>query len=412
MKITNESELGEDFFVSMLGRLRAETPGVAERIHLNNAGAALMPTPVRAAIREHLDLEMRFGGYEAADLAAATLRDTWDALADLLGARPHQIAVTEHATHSFVQALSSIPLQRGDVLLTSIQDYNSNQIQYLSLAERFGVRLEYAPVDAHGALDPAATSDRIHRLRPRAVALTQIPTNSGLVQPLEGIGAATRAVDGWFLVDACQSVGQIPVDVGELECDFLSGTGRKFLRGPRGTGFLYVSERALDAGLLPLFPDLRGVDWIADGLTQPATDARRFESWEYAWALVAGLGAAVRYALEVGIEAGSDRALALAAHLRARLEELHHLRVLDRGERLGAIVTVSVEGVDERELMLQLRDRGVNASHLDKVSAVLDFERKGVTQALRLSPHYYNTEEEIERAVEILQSLPSAPADS
>ena len=385
--------------------LRADTPGTATRLHLNSAGASLMPTPVIRAIQDHIDLEASIGGYEAAAAVGDRISATYDSLARLIGAEPHQIALTEHATQSFVQALSSIPLRAGDTILTSIQDYNSNQIQYLSLADRTGVKVVRAPANHHGALDAAATCEVIHRIRPRAVALTHIPTNSGMIQPLDGIGAACREADAWYLVDACQTIGQLPVNVDALQCDFLSSTARKFLRGPRGAGFLYVSDRALDAGLTPLFPDLRGVDWIDADLTQPALDARRFESWEFAWALVLGMGAAADYALEVGVEEGGRRAIELAAGLRDRLSEIDGVRVLDRGPELCAIVTISLEGGGEEQMMHELRARSINTTFQDRVSAPIDFDQKGIENLLRLSPHYFNTEDELDRAAEAVRQI-------
>jgi len=388
-----------------LQRLRADTPGCRNRVHLNNAGAALMPRPVVAAVRRHLERETEIGGYEAAAEAALRIEAAYEAVADLLGTDVTQVAFTEHATASFVQALSSIPLSRGDLIVTTRADYVSNQIQYLALAERFGVEVVRAPDAPEGGVDLGAMEGIIHRRRPKVVAVTHVPTSSGLVQDVAAIGRMCRARDVWYLVDACQSVGQMPVDPEAMGADFLSATARKFLRGPRGAGFLWISDRVLDADLTPLFPDLRGADWIDEALVQPAPGARRFESWEFFWGLVLGTGAAARYALDVGLEAARDRARALAARLRAELAALPGVRILDRGPELAAIVTVAVEGHRPRELMLALRERGINTTAQERVDAVLDYGAKGVDGALRLSPHYYNTEGEVETAVAALREL-------
>lgn len=364
-----------------------------------------MPGPVLQAVREHLELEARIGGYEAAAERSGEIRAVYAALATLLGTEPGNVAITENATAAFVQALSSIPFRRGDVLVTTRHDYASNQIQYLSLAERMGVEVVRAPDLPEGGVDVQALAGLVHRRRPRLVAITHVPTNSGLVQDVATVAEICRKEDVWCLVDACQSVGQMPVDVGALACDFLSGTSRKFLRGPRGVGFLYVSDRALEAGLEPLFPDLHGADWIAEDLYQPAPDARRFENWEFPYALVLGLGAAARYALEVGVAAVQNRTRALAGALRSRLDALDRVRVLDRGADPCAIVTVSVEGHAPAQLVDRLRERGINTSAVDLASGLLDFQDKDVDGALRLSPHYYNTEDEVDTAVEALAAL-------
>jgi selenocysteine lyase/cysteine desulfurase len=390
---------------SEIQALRADTPGTAHRIHLNNAGAALMPRPVLDAVLEHLELESEIGGYEAAAARTAEIQDAYREVEGLIGAPRGTVAFVENATAAFVQALSAIPFRSGDLILTTRNDYVSNQIQYLSLEERFGIRVERAPDREEGGADLQAMAELVHRIRPRLVAMTHIPTSSGLVQDPAPIGAVCREKGIPFLVDACQSVGQMPVDVGQLECTFLAATSRKFLRGPRGAGFLYVAEEALDEGITPLFPDLRGADWIEADLMQPAPDARRFENWEFAWALVLGLGAAARYAREVGLERIRSRAWGLAALLRERLDALPGVRALDRGETLGAIVTVEVEGRNPGDLVRRLRREGVNTSSVDRSSAVLDFDEKGVEGALRLSPHYYNTVDEVETGVSILERV-------
>jgi selenocysteine lyase/cysteine desulfurase len=385
--------------------LRADTPGVSERVHLNNAGASLMPAPVLRAITEHLELEARIGGYEASDARAGAVEDARSALAELLGAAPHNIALLEHATAAFVASLSSVPFKSGDTLVTTRHDYVSYQLMYLSLERRLGIRVLRAPDAPEGGVDVMALEELVHRHRPRVVAVTHVPTNSGLVQDVHAIAEICRRKGALYLVDACQSVGQMRVDVGELGCDFLSGTARKFLRGPRGAGFLYASDRALEEGLEPLFIDMRGADWTLDDLYQPSPDARRFETWEFAYALVMGMGAAVRYALKVGVEQGATRAWELAARLRERLAEIPGVRVLDRGSVLCAIVTVHVDGHSPAVLERTLREQGINTCWIDRVSAVLDFDEKGVEGALRISPHYYNTEGEIDALVEALLEI-------
>jgi selenocysteine lyase/cysteine desulfurase len=355
-----------------------------------------MPRPVIDAVREHLEREATLGGYEAEAEARDAIEDSREAVGHLIGASPDRVAFMEHATAGFVAALSSIEFEPGDILVTTQNDYVSNQIQYLSLARRFGVEVVRAPDAPEGGVDLVAMEEIIHRRRPKLVAVTHAPTNSGLIQDVEGIGTMCRAREIFYLVDACQTVGQMPVDVERIGCDFLAAAARKYLRGPRGVGFLYVSDRALDAGLEPLFPDMRGADWITDDLYQPAPDARRFETFEFAWALVLGMGAAARYATDIGLQPIQERARALASSLRARLPALDGVRVLDRGSELGATVSVAIEGWDPGDLVRELRRRGINTSSQERTDAVIDYDAKGVEGALRISPHYYNLETEVD----------------
>jgi selenocysteine lyase/cysteine desulfurase len=384
---------------------RDDTPGCANQIHFNNAGAGLMPRPVLDAMVAHLNREMNFGGYESADDVEDAVALAYGNVAKLLSTRPHNVAVVENSTVAFFQALSAFDFQRGDVIVTTRNDYISNQLAYLSLARRQGVELRRAEDLPSGGADPQSVKELLREPRVRLLAVTWVPTNSGLMQPVETLGEIAEAAGVPYLVDGCQAVGEIPVDVAKLRCDFFSGTARKFLRGPRGIGFLYASDRALKRGDFPLYIDMRGADWVAANTFAPAPDARRFENWEFAYSLVLGLGEAARYALEVGVERAGQRARKLAATLRSKLNGLPGIRVLDRGKELAAIVTLQLDGWDATELSKLLRTRGINSSASLRAYAVIDMDEKGAASALRLSPHYYNTEDEVERVVEELKGV-------
>lgn len=384
---------------------RADTPGCATRVHLNNAGAALMPSPVKDAITGHLGRESLEGGYEAAEAAEAELVRAYEDVAALVGARARNIAMTSSATRGVAQALLAFDFQRGDVILTTDNDYISNQLMYLALARRRGVRVVRAPDAPEGGVDVAALERCIARDRPRLVALTWVPTNSGLVQPAAAVGAACRAAGVPFVVDACQAVGQLEIDVDAVGCDYLAATARKFLRGPRGLGFLYVSDAALARGEYPLTVDMRGARWTEADAFALVDDARRFEEWELPHALVLGLGAAARYARAVGIGEAATRARALAREVRERVGALPGVRSLDRGRELCAITTFEVAARDARALVLALRERGINTSSQTREDAVIDLDRKAARSLLRISPHYYNTADEVRQVTSALARL-------
>ena len=390
--------------LTQLDRWRRDTPGCRERIHLNNAGAALMPQPVLDALTRHLEREAAIGGYEAADEAEPRLRETYELLGRLLGAAAKNIAIVENATVAFNQAVSAFDFRPGDRIVTTRTDYPSNQLVYLSLARRAGVETVRADDLPEGGVDPESVRRLASHPRTRLVAVSWVPTNSGLVQDARAVGDVCADLGVPYLLDACQAVGQLAVDVDELKCDFLGGTARKFLRGPRGIGFLYVSDRMLERGAFPLFLDMRGADWTDPDAFRLADGARRFENWEFAYALVAGMCEAARYTLDVGVE-GQERARSLAAVLRERLAKVRGMRVLDRGRERCAIVTVDVRGRDAVALELALRQRGINTSSTDRKSGVLDMDEKRASTALRLSPHYYNKEDELEAAVAAVAEL-------
>jgi selenocysteine lyase/cysteine desulfurase len=363
-----------------------------------------MPQPVIDALTRHLEREAEIGGYEAAEEAAGRVSESYDLVARLVGARARNVAFVENATVAFSQALSAFDFRAGDRIVTTRADYPSNQLMYLSLARRLGVETVRADDLPEGGTDPESVRRLANDPRTRLVALSWVPTNSGLVQDARAVGEVCAELDVPYLVDACQSVGQMAVDVNDLRCDYLAATARKFARGPRGIGFLYASDRMLEQGAYPLFVDMRGADWSEPDAFRLVNGARRFENWEFAYALVLGLGEAARYSLGVG-SAGGERAWALAAELRQHLAVLSGVRVLDRGRQRCAIVTIDVRGHDAADLKLRLRELGVNTSSSDRDDGVLDMDEKRATSVLRFSPHYYNTEEELTTAVAALEEL-------
>jgi cysteine desulfurase / selenocysteine lyase len=384
-----------------LERVRADTPGVEHVVHLNNAGSALPPRQVVDAVVEHLQREAEIGGYEAAAERKDRWEHTYDALALLLGADRDEIAVVENATRAWDMAFYAFAFQPGDRILTGRAEYASNWIALKHVTDRTGASIEVVPDDESGQIDVAAL-ERLLDERVKLVSLVHVPTQSGLVNPAAAVGRVTRAAGVPLLLDACQSIGQLPVDVNEIGCDILSGTGRKFLRGPRGTGFLYV-RRELIERLEPPLLDMHAAEWQPDGSYRIRADARRFENWETYYAGKVGLGVAVDYALAVGVEDGWERIQALASRLRAELAELPGVTVLDRGAVLGATVTFTVADLPAAEVQRRLAAERINVSVMDAASARLDFDPRGLEEAVRSSVHYYNSDEEIDVLVDAVR---------
>ncbi|WP_019014263.1 aminotransferase class V-fold PLP-dependent enzyme [Elioraea tepidiphila] len=390
-------------------RLRADTPGCARVLHLNNAGAALPPTPVLDAVIGHLRREAEIGGYEAADEAAERVQAVYASIARLIGAAPDEIALVESATQAWTLGFHAFDLREGDRILTARAEYASNVIAFLHLARARGVVVEVVPSDADGALDVEALA-RMIDARTKLIAVTHVPTNGGLVNPAAAIGAVARAHGVPFLLDACQSVGQLPIDVGAIGCDMLSATGRKFLRGPRGTGFLYVRRALLDR-LRPPFLDLHSARWTGPRDYAIEAGATRFEFWESAVANRLGLGAAADYALAVGIVAMAARIGGLAETLRHRLAALPGVAVHDLGRERCGIVTFTVPGMTAREASARLRAQGINTSVSTAPFARWDMEPRGLAELVRASPHAYNTEDELDRFIDAVAGLGGGTRD-
>lgn len=385
-----------------VAQARADTPGCEHRIHLNNAGAGLMSRAVLDAQIEHLRLESSLGGYEAARATESSFDETYDLVAALIGASRDEIALVENATAGWSLAFGSIPLERGDTILTAEAEYASNFISYLKVARDRGVNVRVVPSDGTGQIDVEALARAIDGTS-RLISITHVPTNGGLVNPAEEVGAIAREHGIPFLLDACQSVGQLDIDVDRLGCDFLTATGRKFLRGPRGTGFLYVRRSALEVFEPPVI-DLHGATWVEAGRYELRPDARRYENWEFNHAAVHGLRQAVSEALAWGAAEIENVVVRLGERLRSELHAAG-LETFDLGERRSAIVTTSVPGVPATEVRDRLGARGINVSVTGPASTLVDAERRGLPDLVRLSPHYYNTDDEITTTVSMLQEL-------
>jgi selenocysteine lyase/cysteine desulfurase len=383
--------------------LRAMTPGCAQRTHLNNAGAALLSTPTITTMTDYLRREAQIGGYEAADEAADRIEAVYESLAELLGASPSQIALFDNSTHAWNAAFYSVPLRAGDRILTGRDEYGSNVLAYLHVAQRTGAEVVVVPNDDSGQIDVDALANLIDE-HTKMIGLTWVPTSGGLVNPAADVGRLARTADVLYLLDATQAVGQFPIDVSTIGCDMLTGTGRKFLRGPRGTGFLYVGQRAIER-LEPFVAEIHSATWDGGRSFTWVDGAQRFETWENSYLNVLGLGAAVRQALDIGLDQIGRRSAELGSRLRTGLADSEGVTVHDLGREQCAIVTARVAGLHTGEVADALSRRRINVSTTVAEHTQFDAEVRDVHPLVRLSPHYYNTEAEIDQAVDAIASL-------
>lgn len=387
-----------------VARVRADTPAFEHLVHLNHAGASPPPAPVLRTVVEHLELEAAIGGYEAAERRSDAMEDVYRSVARLLGASAGEVALVQSATDAWERAFWSLPLGAGDVVLTSRAEYVSNALTLLVARERRGIEVEIVPDDDTGQIDLGALARRLEGPPVALVSATHVPTQGGLVNPVAEIGALCRAAGVVFLLDACQSAGQLPTHVDELGCDLLSATGRKFLRAPRGTGFLYVRSEMVER-MRPTVVDAGSAIWTGPETYELMPGARRFESWERSWAGLLGLGAAVDYALDLGIDAIAERVTGLGARLREGLAALDRVTVRDLGEHRCGIVTFTVDGHAPERIRRELAASSVNVFTTSAVSAQFDLPRRGLDEMVRASVHYTTTEDEIDRTVELVGAI-------
>jgi len=383
-------------------RARAQTPGVSEVIHFNNAGAGLMPQCVLDAQKTYLDLEARLGGYEAADHESVRLEKVYDAIAQLINCARDEVAVVENATVGWDMAFYAMTFSPGDRILTAQAEYAANYIAYLQVKQKTGAVVEVIPSLESGETSVEALQNMLDD-HVKLISITHVPTNGGLVNPAEEIGKVARANGIPYLLDACQSVGQIALDVERIGCDMLSATGRKYLRGPRGTGFLYVRRSMLER-LHPPMIDLLAATWTAPDTYELRPAARRFENWETNMAAKIGLGTAVDYALSWGLDDIESRLVALAHTLREQLSDLPGFTVHDVGRRRCGIVSFSNESIPASLLCARLGEAGINTTVSSRSSTLIDAMRRELPDMVRASLHYYNDESEIDRMIDVLKS--------
>jgi len=385
-----------------LAAVRTDTPACRRGVFLDSAGSSLPPVQVLDEVIGHLHREAEVGGYRAFDERRADLKAGYGVLASLLGCEPDEVAFTDSATRAWLAAFDAVPLAAGDRVLVTEVEYAGNAIPLLRRAAEVGVTVEPVPSDASGSVDVAALRSMLDE-RVKLVSLVHVPTNGGLVNPVAPVAAAAHEVGALVLLDACQSVGQVPVDVAELGVDILSGTGRKWLRGPRGTGFLVVRRDVLPR-LRPRQVDMHSGRWRTPDSYELRSDARVFELWEFSTADRLGLIAAARYALSLGIDPIAAAVRERAGQLRDGLSSVPGVEVHDLGADRCGIVSFTVDGRSPAEVKEHLAERGVTVTVTGVMSTQYDMTRRALPEVVRASPHYFVSPEQLDDAVSALRS--------
>ena len=381
-----------------IARARAETRACENIIHFNNAGSSLMPSPVADYLHQFLHLEESIGGYESVEQEADALNNFYSAAAKIVNCHPGEIAYAENATRAWDMAFYGFSFKPGDRILTTMSEYGSNVIAYQQQAKRYGVEVVFVEDDEYGQISIEDLKSLIDD-RVKLISISLIPTGGGLVNPAAEVGKIAKDAGIPFLLDACQGVGHLPIDVEAIGCDMLSTTGRKFLRGPRATGFLYVSEKMMDQ-LVPPLLDQHAAELISPTEYRMVEDARRFENWEQFFAGKAALGVAMDYAMAWGLDRIRDRIFMLSDMLRTKLSQIDGVEITDQGQVKCGIVTFRTAHADAYKIKSEMQRRKINVTVSDGSGSFVSFQHRGVDRVVRASVHYFNTEKEIETFVD------------
>ncbi|RJQ69207.1 aminotransferase class V-fold PLP-dependent enzyme [Pseudonocardiaceae bacterium YIM PH 21723] len=388
-----------------LDRVRQDTPTCFDQVFLDSAGSSLLPAPVLAEVNGHLRREQEVGGYRAQDERQADLEDGYRVAAEFFDCAPDEVAFAESATRAWQSALASVPFKAGDRVLVTEAEYGGNAVALLAYCVPLGVSVEVVPSDADGCLSIDRLRDMLDD-RVKLVSLVHTPTNGGLVNPVAEAIAAVHETDALTLLDACQTGGQLPVHAAALDADFVSLTGRKWLRAPRGSGLLIVRGRA--KGTRPPIIDHAWTDWTGLDEIDIPSSARVHEAWESSVATRLGLIRALRYAADLGIDTIAEAVQSRAEHLRTGLSALPGVRVHDLGRTKAGIVTFTVDGhtADEVKRYLVQRDITVTVSQLKATR--YDMTRRGLTEVVRASPHYFVAPQQLDEFLTAVDALTSA----
>ncbi len=384
-------------------RAREETIACNNLIHFNNAGASLMPTPVSKALHEYLNKEEQIGGYETEAIYTESLNSIYSSAAKLLNCSPNEIAFIENATRAWDMAFYSFKFNPGDKILTTIAEYGSNVVAYLQQAKRFGVEVVFVPNDEFGQIDVNALSKMIDE-KVKLISITHIPTGGGLVNPAKAVGRIANAAGIPYILDACQSVGHMPINVEEIGCDVLCITGRKYLRGPRGTGLLFVRNSLLNE-LEPPILDQHAAELISSTEYLIRPDSKRFENWEQYCAGKYALGVAIDYALSWDLGAIQKRIYSLADNLRQKLSRIDGVHSTDDGVEKCGIITFTADQLEPVAIKQALSKQRINVSTSKGSGSLVSFEKRGLKEVVRASVHYFNTDEEIDHFVDVFKKI-------
>jgi cysteine desulfurase / selenocysteine lyase len=391
------------FSSAEIQKFRNGTRGTSEWAHFNNAGASLPPDEVVDTVIHYLKEEAALGGYETEHQYREQLENVYQLIARLIQADKDEVAIVENASMAWGLAFNGIEFTKGDVIITSEMEYVTNLLGFLNAEQMHGVQIKVIPNDEHGNFSLRVLEESITP-QTKLIAITHIASTAGAVLPVVEIGKIASRNQILYLVDACQTVGQIPINVREIGCDILSATGRKYLRAPRGTGFLYV-RREIQDRLKILLMDGYTAQLSSENSFEIRKDGRRFELYEKNRALTLGLGKAIDYALDIGLGRIWQRIQFLAGLMRRQLAYIEGITVHDQGDQQCGIVTFSVSGIGSSQIKSELAEKKIHVSVGLAKSTLIYMNRNSLNTVVRASVHYYNTEEEINGMCRALESI-------
>ncbi len=368
-------------------------------INFNNAGSSRPFSGVNSAISNFLEIEERYGGYFATEKHKKKLNSFYNNLSRLINCRNEEISFSSSTTLAWNIFFNSFEISKNQNIIIFENEYGSNLIYY----RKQNLNLKIVKINSNGKVCFKDLKKKIDK-NTKIVCLCHVASQCGERMEAEKIGKLIHSINPniLFVVDACQSIGQIEVDVKKIDCDVLVGSGRKYLRGPRGTGFIFI-KNSIRKNLQPLILDLRNTKLTKKGLK--VSKANIFENFEYSPALKIGLSKAIEKINLFGIKKIEFDIAKKSKYLRKKLEYFNDISFFENKECLTGINTLRIRGYSTYQLYQYLLSKKILTSISSYSSSSLYFKKKLVNDVLRISLHQYNTFNEINYLIKCLIDL-------
>lgn len=391
-------------------KLREDTP--CENVYLNHVSTSVPPVQVVDAVGEYFRISTTFGSTSAKGQSMTLERkaSAKAACARLIGAAPDEICFTSNGSQAISLVAQGLRLEAGDNVIVDGLSFIANAAPFLSLKKTRGIELRFAPVSLPGITDLKGMEAMIDK-NTRLISICHMPNNLGMLQPVHEIGRIAKKHSVPYMLDAANTVGLQTLNVSDIGCDFMAASGRKYLRGPSGSGFLYVNKNAAEL-LEPPVPtwnsgtwDWREGDWDWDrNIFIPASGAERMNMGEYDFPAIFGLGRAVEYVGECGgVEAIRERTEHLLRYLIDKMQGIPDAQILGslRAEDYGGMIGFNIKDIPFSVVGRHLNDNNVGVmAHSFFSPGVLKLF--GVEGVVRFCVHCWNTEDELDYAVSLL----------
>jgi len=369
-----------------------------EFINFNNAGSSKSFSQTNLKIKEYLDQEERLGGYFCVEVFKLKLSKFYQNLSNLINCQPDEISFISNTTVGFNLFINSIKISKGDNVVILENEYESNLISLLNNKVNFRV----VKLSKDGEVD---LNDLVSKIdcRTKVVSVCHLPSNNGNQNPIKKIGKLVKAQNqkAIYLIDACQSIGHLDINVKSIKCDVLVGSGRKYLRGPRGTGFIFIKKKIKER-INPLILDSHNSS-LENKIK--VTNKHIFENFEYSPALKIGLSESINQINKVGIARIEENIRKKTIYFREKLKKNPKIITYENNNNFSGISTLNFQEEDPKRIFNHLLKKKILTSVTQKKKLLRPFKKKKILSALRVSIHYYNTYKQIDYLIECFSKL-------